>query len=617
MSVSLSTQLLTVALITLQRQLQHNRVINNNNAAISSSPSSANVDYIIVGGGTAGCIVAGRLTENSSVSVLLLEAEMSGVIDLADEVWPYSTVRQQSASEYIFLAFAFASGTAALPYGKVLGGSHVQTLNVYTRGNRRDYDRWAGEFGARGWGYEDVLPYFMRSENNTDPKVVAANRGLHGTAGPVEVSTVPNPDPFELRWQAIVNASGWPIADYGNSEAQYGFSIPQVTQSATNWTRRSTGSAYIEDNSGRGNLRVQLFSHVTRVLFDGQRRAIGVEYRIIRGDNNNQTYQVYCRREVILSAGAINSPQLLMLSGIGPRDHLSSLGIPVLADLPAVGSRMQSHASVPMDFSLVNQSEITLLRNIDNQGLTIPNLYDFYVHSSGPLRQRPVAMMYIATGVSGDRDWPDGYLVLTSGAVFTDSLLEAAVQNYRADRRTEWRQYLRQYLNNERHLYLTFLNYRPLSRGTVRLASRDPLQSPLIDPAFFSDRQDLAAMVAAMSIGFALFETPAARSLFTYSALPVPGCAFCPDRPLSRCFTYLACVAQSVTVSDWHDCATVPMGSDSSGNASALDEHLRVRGVQGLRVMDASVMPAIPNANTLAAAMMIGEKGARLLLQTD
>ncbi len=298
-----------------------------------------------------------------------------------------------------------------VPRGKILGGSHAVNFASYTRGNRRDFDNWAYTHGARGWSYQEILPSYLRSENNTDPTVVAANPMFHSTTGPVEVSTLPDRDPILNRWLQGVSQLGVPLTDFSNLVNQYGSSVLQTTQSKTNWTRQTTASAFLEVNIARPNLHVLVNSHVTRVLFSGNNQqsmmggaaaptATGIEF--VR---NNQTYQVMANREVILSAGSINSPQILMTSGVGHRDHLSSLGISVVADLP-VGDNLYEHLAIPFDFWVTNASDITLSRNL-NTILTVQNLYQFLKLSQGPLTRMPMTETYIGTGINGDNDWPD------------------------------------------------------------------------------------------------------------------------------------------------------------------------------------------------------------------
>lgn len=298
-----------------------------------------------------------------------------------------------------------------VPRGKILGGSHAVNFASYTRGNFRDYNNWASTYGARGWSYDEVLPSFLRSENNTDPTVVAANPTFHSTSGPVEVSTLPNRDPILNRWLEGVSRQGVPLTDFSNLVNQYGASVLQTTQSKTNWTRQTTASAFLEVNIARPNLHVLVNSHVTRVIFNNNGQSMGMNQGSqvaatgIEFVRNNRTYQVRASREVILSAGSINSPQILMTSGVGHRDHLQSLGISVVTDLP-VGDNLYEHLAIPFDFWVTNASDITMSRNL-NTIMTVQNLYEFFQLAQGPLTRMPMTETYIATGINGDRDWPD------------------------------------------------------------------------------------------------------------------------------------------------------------------------------------------------------------------
>ncbi|KAI2807427.1 hypothetical protein BLOT_005362 [Blomia tropicalis] len=608
MEVALSTQLLTVAILSLQRQIYHNRGMNR-------TTWDPTYDFVIVGGGTAGSVLAGRLSENPNVKVLLLES--GPPIQLTTEMlptsfafhydWGYRTVRQQNAG------FAFRNHSVVVNRGRILGGSHSINFAVYTRGNQHDYDSWANHYGAIGWDYRSVLPYFLRSQNQTDPKFVARNPRFHSTTGPLEVSTVPNPNPIQIRWNNALIQSGWPDGDLSDMENQYGTVIMQTTQSATNWTRQTTASAYVEANIGRPNLHVLVNSHVTRILFDNsgpKPKAIGVEF--VRNQDMSQKFKVMASREVLLSAGSINTPQLMMLSGIGPRSHLEELGIPILLDLPGVGVGLQEHQVTIMDFEVTNSSDII---NVDQyNGLNVRNLYQFLLHSRGPLTGEPIAQAYVATGINGDINWPDGivYMVVSQYAPDFDTVF--ANNYYDPANREAWRTYLSQYLNNNKHFVLGFSQFRPLSRGTIRLASTNPLHAPLIDPQYFSEPKDLVSTVKIAITALKVMESPLMAPYVKNTQIPIPGCErwWCIDRPLSQCYKYLKCMIQTNSYTTFHPVGSCSMGNVTSTNA-CVDERLRVRGINSLRIIDASVMPSVPNCNTNAPTIMIAERASDLL----
>ena len=305
-------------------------------------------------------------------------------------------------------AFGYRDRRLSIRRGKMLGGSGAINLGAYTRGNRRCYDNWAQQYGATGWSYSEVLQYFLRSENNTDPAVVAANPHCHSTQGPLEISTVPNPDPIQLRMRDAAHRLGWPLTDFSNMEEQYGTSILQATQSATNWTRQSTASAFVEVNIDRPNLHVLVNSYVTKIIFNnhsGTPTATGVEFI----QNNHTLYQVNATKEVIISAGPINTPQLLMLSGVGPDEHLALFDIPLVVDLP-VGNNLYDHLLVALDYFVKNESDINWSgRYFD---LDTQSMYNFLRHQTGPLTRLSLLETYIATGINGDRNWPDGMMYL-------------------------------------------------------------------------------------------------------------------------------------------------------------------------------------------------------------
>ncbi|KPM07555.1 GMC oxidoreductase-like protein 2 [Sarcoptes scabiei] len=540
--LSLTYQLLTVSMVILQRQMIHNNSANR-------EQWNQSYDYIVVGSGTAGSIVAARLSENPSKTVLLLEAggpasvitDMpveSWNIELGDFDWGYYTTPQANAG------FGFRNNRIVYPRGKVIGGSHTTNFAIYNRGSRYDYDNWANHYGLPEWSYENVLPFFLRTENNTNQEYVRDSPNHHSTSGHIEVSSAPRPDPILLKYIEGWNRQGVQYTDF-NGPRQFGTTIIQQTIYTTNHTRASTSNAFVLPALNRDNLHLVAHAHVTRVLLRRndlqQLEAYGVEF--VR---KNQTYRVLANREVVMSAGAVNTPQILMLSGIGPRDHLTELGIDVQADLP-VGLNLQDHILIPVHYLANNESLIDWSRKIDNS-LTVTNLYDYFMRNTGPISQLPVVLTYHSTRVNDNPEWPDGII-----ATLTDQIPEdlSLLTSFNANPE-EWTEFYRPLIKDRRHFYIFYAMYRPRSRGTIRLQSRNPFDAPLIDPNFYGDMHDLAIAVDTMSAGMEMTEQPFFRQYARIYERPIPGCTPCPDRPYYRCYTYLACIAQTVTATSYH-----------------------------------------------------------------
>ncbi|ABD89326.1 GMC family oxidoreductase [Rhodopseudomonas palustris] len=527
---------------------------------------SESYDFIVVGGGSGGCAVAGRLSEDPATSVALLEA--GGACDnwvvktpytLAFMVpsklnnWHFHTVPQRGLGGRI----------GYQPRGKGLGGSSAINAMVYIRGHKSDYDHWAA-LGNAGWSYDDVLPYFKRSENNSD-----FNGAYHGQSGPLHVNKLRTDNPVHEIYLQAAREAQFRIRDDFNAEEQEGLGLYQLTQH--NGERWSAARAYLQPHIGqRANLRVETQAHASRILFDGT-RAVGVEYR-----QGNQTLQLRARREVILSSGAFQTPHLLMLSGVGDAEALAQHGIASVHHLPGVGRNLQDHP----DFIFAYMSDSpyftgTSFRGIARQLASIGKyrregrgaMTTNFAECGGFLKTRP------------ELDAPD--IQLHFGMAIVDD----------HGRKRRWG------TGFSCHVCLL----RPDSRGSVGLNSADPLAPPSIDPNFLGEDSDLDAMVAGYKTTRRLMETPALKALQQRDMFTAQVRSDDDIRNILR--------ARVDTV--YHPVGTCKMGVDDA--MAVVDPQLKVHGLQGLRVVDASVMPTLIGGNTNAPTIMIGEKAADMI----
>jgi choline dehydrogenase-like flavoprotein len=526
-------------------------------------------DYVIVGGGSAGSVLAARLSEDPAVRVALLEAgpvDKSLLVQCPTGIvaggmlkgwkfnWAFETVPQPGLN----------GRRGYQPRGRGLGGSSSINAMIYIRGQREDYDHWAA-LGNPGWGWDEVLPYFLKAENN--------ERGAdahHATGGPLNVMDPLCPSESAKLFVEAARQAGIPLNPDFNGEHQEGAGLYQLTQKGGE--RCSAAKAYLGPALGRPNLTIFTGASATRIVLEG-RRATGVEVRI-----DGQLRRIDAGREVLLCAGALQSPQLLMLSGIGPGAQLQQHGLVVQHDLPGVGEHLHDHISVTQVISAPRRTD-TFTVSPSGAPRVIKGAYDW-------LRKR--------TGV------------LTSNIAEAGAFIKSSPDEPRPDLQLHF--VITKLFDHARklpigHGYTCHLcPLRPASRGTLRLASADPGAAPLIDPNFFGERADMDLLMR----GFKQL-----RQILKQPALADFGGQEVPDLAAAQTDAQIEAYIRRNSDTEYHPVGSCRMGPDP--RQDVVDAQLRVHGIAGLRVVDASIMPRIVSGNTNAPVIMIAEKAAHMI----
>ncbi len=524
-------------------------------------------DYVIAGAGSSGCVLASRLTEDPDVSVAVLEAGgadrsflfhwPAGFAKMTKGIasWGWSTVPQRH----------MANRELWYTQAKVVGGGSTINAQVYTRGNAKDYDAWADE-GCGGWSYREILPYFKRAEGNE-----RFHDDYHGTEGPLGVSAPRGALPICDAFIRAAQQYGIPYNPDFNGRQQAGSGYYQLTQRDVR--RSSAATAFLKPALFRPNLKLRTGLQVRRIIVESG-RAVGVEV-----EDGGRAKIIRARREILVTSGAIGSPRLLLLSGIGPADHLTSVGVEVVHDLPGVGRNLHDHLDL---CSLAECSGRHSYDGTDRFPRSAIAAFQYYLFRTGP-----VTSSLFETGAFWYADdaspLPDTQFHFGQGSGIEKGIVTI----------------------DRGGVTLNCAYMRPRSRGTVTLATSDPKDAPLIDPNYWSDPHDREMSLNGLEIAREILSQPALKAYLSREALPGP-----EVRTRGELFDYACRLAKT----QHHPVGTCRMGH---GDMSVVDPECRVRGIENLRVCDSSIMPTINSSNTNAPTIMIGEKASDMIRDLD
>ena len=527
--------------------------------------ASTTFNYIIVGGGSAGCVLAARLTENSDTNVLLVEA---GRPDNHPYIHMPIGFAKLTAGPYTWgfkTAPQIHANNREIPYaqGRVLGGGSSINAEIFTRGNPVDYDRWAQEEGATGWSFNEIKPYFIRAEGNT-----FHSGDWHGTDGPLGVSFLPDPQQTTLAFVQSCQEYGIPHNPDFNGPDQAGAGVYQTT--TRNKRRCSAASAYLKPAMNRKNLKVLTGCSTQRILFEGT-TATGIEFI-----QNNQLEIAHAENEILVTAGAINTPKLLMLSGVGPANHLHDHDIDVVHDLPGVGENLNDHFGIDIIAELNGPDS---LDRYDSWYMNLIAGLEYTLFKSGPITSNVVeagAFWYADRNATV----PDLQFHFLAGSGAEDGV---------------------ESIESGSGITLNSYTLRPRSRGTVRLRSNKIDDPPIIDPNFLAEQYDLETSATGVEISREIFAQPSLQKYIKRMHLPKDDVKTKDD---------FQNYARQFGRTSYHPTCTCKMGSDQM---AVVDSQLRVHGMEKIRICDSSTMPSLIGSNTNAATIMIGEKASDLI----